>query len=131
MRKILANKRVATMSLAAVVIAIGLAGCRQSIDMMSEAPDAPDAVTMTSFANTGCPIMGGSQLDPTLTTEYLGMTIAFCCDGCPEDWEALSADQKAEKFAAVSQTVSSDDGISRHAHEDDSQAGHDHAGHSI
>jgi hypothetical protein len=42
--------------------------------------------------------MGGKPI-ADLTTQYDGETIGFCCEGCPEKWAALPAEEKAEKFA--------------------------------
>lgn len=80
-----------------------LVGCSDSAGPSTTAPPAvvdPVEVTSVSFANDRCPIMGGK---PTaeLTAEYQGKTIGFCCEGCPEEWAALSDQEKAEKFAKV------------------------------
>lgn len=66
------------------------------------AQGTPDAGTeqQVLFANTKCPIMGGKPT-PELTTTYEGKTIGFCCEGCPEKWAELSAEEKAAKFAKV------------------------------
>ena len=84
-------------------------GCSQPDETVSE-PTVTDPVeaTAVSFANTKCPIMGGKP-SAELIAEYQGKTIGFCCEGCPEKWAALSADEQEEKFAKV-----------------DAHAGHDH-----
>jgi YHS domain-containing protein len=36
--------------------------------------------------NKKCPVEGG-DVDPTVTTEYKGKTIGFCCDTCPPEFK--------------------------------------------
>ena len=99
-----------------LLMSAAIVGCSEPSDTASTPAIADPAVsesveaTTVAFANTKCPIMGGT---PTaeLTVDYDGKTIGFCCDGCPEKWAELSDDAKAEKFAKV-----------------DAHAGHDHAG---
>lgn len=57
------------------------------------------------FANDRCPILG-APIDPDKVTEnlirdYKGEKIAFCCAGCPEQWDKLSDSQKQAKLAKV------------------------------
>ena len=57
------------------------------------------------FANAKCPIMG-SKINPdnvtaNLVREYKGKKIAFCCDGCPQQWDKLSDEQKEAKLKAA------------------------------
>ena len=51
-----------------------------------------------AFANTKCPIMG-SPIDPAKVPEslarvYKGKKIAFCCAGCPAQWDKLTDAEK-------------------------------------
>lgn len=51
------------------------------------------------YANSlRCPIMGSpidiSKVDESLTRNYKGRKIAFCCAGCPSAWDKLTEDQK-------------------------------------
>ena len=107
-----------------LIVSTLVVGCNQSGESVSD-PNLTDPVeaTSVSFANTKCPIMGGKP-NTELSAEYDGKTIGFCCDGCPEKWAALDAEEKAEKFANVD----------AHAVRDraDGSAGsdHDHAGHA-
>jgi len=52
----------------------------------------------SAFANTRCPIMGGAidpaNVTPELTREYKGQKVAFCCGGCPSQWDKLSDQEK-------------------------------------
>lgn len=57
------------------------------------------------IANVKCPMMG-TKLDPakvpaSLTREFEGKKVGFCCPGCPEGWDKLSAEQKRQKLTAV------------------------------
>jgi len=49
------------------------------------AEDAPSTQPAKPI-NTICPIEHG-KVDPGITVEYKGKVIAFCCDGCPEQFQ--------------------------------------------
>ena len=120
--------------LASVAIAAVIAvGCNQSTEVttpsasdpsLPESP-SPAEVTTVNFANAKCPIMGGK---PTadLIAEYQGMTIGFCCEGCPEKWAELSEEQKAEKFAKV-HVADAGDSAEEHDHGEHDHGEHDHS----
>ena len=60
-----------------------------------------------AFANVTCPIMG-SRIDPAnvpnrLVRQYKGKKVAFCCGGCPAQWDKLS---DAERDAKLKQSPS-------------------------
>jgi hypothetical protein len=110
-------------SLAAISSLLLLAGCQPESEPAAEPTAAPDAeATPVTFANSECPIMGGEP-SPELTAQYKGQTIGFCCDGCPQKWAKLSAEEKAEKFAAVK----ADNPTASHA--DHEHGDHDHTDH--
>ena len=61
------------------------------------------ASSKIAVVNSTCPITGGS-LSPDgvverLTRDYKGQKIGFCCDGCPEAWDKLTAAQKDAELA--------------------------------
>ena len=61
------------------------------------------------FANNRCPIMG-SPINPTKVKENLirdfdGQKVAFCCAGCPAQWDKLTKSQKGYKLAKVKTPV--------------------------
>ncbi len=60
----------------------------------SESGSAP--VTVAVASNSLCPIMGHDVTDDGGRVEFDGETIGFCCSGCIEKWNALSAEDKAE-----------------------------------
>ena len=62
--------------------------------------------SVKSFANAKCPIMG-SIINPDKVAEdlirsYKSQKIAFCCAGCPADWDKLSDLEKDVKLTKVS-----------------------------
>lgn len=61
-------------------------------------PEPPGGV-----ANTKCPIMLSpvSNPPPDLTRRYKGLTIGFCCGGCPDAWDKLSDVERDQKLAAI------------------------------
>jgi hypothetical protein len=65
-------------------------------------PPKAAAAGKAGLVNTLCPITGGALppggVPERLTREYKGQKIGFCCDGCPESWDRLTA---AEKDAAL------------------------------
>lgn len=54
------------------------------------------------FINHRCPIMGTTidpaQVAPELTRVYKGHKVAFCCAGCPQQWDKLSDAERDEKL---------------------------------
>lgn len=62
------------------------------------------------FANNRCPIMG-SPINPNgvsknLIRDYKGQKVAFCCAGCPSEWDKLTDAQKQVKLAKVKPELS-------------------------
>ena len=58
-----------------------------------------------AFANTNCPIMGTpiqtASVPVSLVRSFNGQKVAFCCPGCPAQWDRLSPADKAAKLAAA------------------------------
>ena len=56
-----------------------------------------------TFVNAVCPLMGSpikpEKVTASLTREYKGQNVGFCCGGCPEAWDKLTDSQKEEKLA--------------------------------
>jgi RND family efflux transporter MFP subunit len=54
------------------------------------------------FINRRCPIMGTTidpaQVTPALTRDYKGHKVAFCCAGCPDQWDKLTDAERDEKL---------------------------------
>ncbi len=55
------------------------------------------------FANNLCPIMGSpinaEKVTQNLIRDYQGQKVAFCCAGCPAEWDKLTNAQKHAKLA--------------------------------
>ncbi len=51
--------------------------------------------------NAKCPMMPNCQKPLSVTTDYSGGKVGFCCKGCLSEWNGLSDAQKSERFAAV------------------------------
>ncbi len=90
-----------------------VAGCTDT-----DAPTASDSAQTDSppvtLANTHCPVSGGKAKD-TITVEWDGKTVGFCCAPCIADWEKLSDEEKAAKLA-------------EDANDDGAEEGHEHEG---
>ena len=74
-----------------------LANARKILEAIQKAATGASAAPV-GFANTKCPIMG-SPINPSKVTEgltrvYNGKKVAFCCGGCPGQWDKLSDAQK-------------------------------------
>lgn len=58
-----------------------------------------------AYANAKCPIMGNKinpeQVTGELTRTFQGEKVAFCCAGCPAQWDKLSEQQKQAKLEKV------------------------------
>ena len=56
-----------------------------------------------TFVNAVCPLMGSpikpEKVTASLTREYKGQKVGFCCGGCPEAWDKLTDAQKEAKLA--------------------------------
>ena len=95
-------------SLSLIGLALFLGGCEKAVDSETHEDGHADmtehhAVTEpTGVVNTTCPIMG-KQIDPadvpaTLTREWNGQTVGFCCAACPAAWDKLSDAEKKQKL---------------------------------
>lgn len=60
------------------------------------------------FANNRCPIMGSpintKRVTKSLTRDYKGQKVAFCCGGCPSVWDKLTDVEKESKLVAKTKT---------------------------
>jgi hypothetical protein len=70
---------------------------------MTAKATAPKAAA--GMVNTRCPMMG-SKIDPakvpaSLTREFNGRKVGFCCGGCPVAWDRLTDTQKQGKLDAL------------------------------
>lgn len=55
-----------------------------------------------AFTNTVCPIMGSkinaAKVPDSLVREYKGQKVAFCCGGCPDQWDKLTDAERDAKL---------------------------------
>jgi len=51
--------------------------------------------------NEYCPVMPEDPVDPTLTREFNGQKVSFCCKGCVPTWDAMSDAEKDTKLKAA------------------------------
>lgn len=82
-----------------VLLAIS-AGCTKPETADSKTNTEASNATLTSV-NTHCPMMG-EEIDPEVTVQWQGKTVAFCCAECIPDWNALSDEEKQAKLDAAS-----------------------------
>lgn len=78
----------------------------KAIDKLITVYNALGTQMKPQFANSlSCPIMGSpidmNTVDESLTREYGGRKVAFCCAGCPSAWDQLSDPQKQAKVPGV------------------------------
>ena len=78
-----------------------LANARKILEAVQKEAALANAAP-AGFANTKCPIMGSpinpSKVPEGLTRVYKGKKIAFCCGGCPGQWDKLTDAQKDAKL---------------------------------
>ncbi len=88
------------------VVAVMVVGCSGTSAKPVGAVTASSAVAAApKVVNTICPIEGGA-VDPntvpdSLTREFKGQKVGFCCAGCPAVWDKLSDAEKEAKLKAV------------------------------
>jgi hypothetical protein len=88
--------------LLACVLVAGLTACKQEKPAGSSA--SGDVAKTVACVNATCPIMG-NPIDPakvpvSLTRDFKGRKVGFCCGSCPPAWDKLTDEQKAAKLAA-------------------------------
>jgi len=61
-----------------------------------------------TFVNAVCPLMGSpikpEKVTASLTREYKGQKVGFCCAGWPEEWDKLTDAQKEAKLEKAKPT---------------------------
>ena len=81
------------------LLALLSVGCSHSTSTL-DTKSTEAAESAVTLANAVCPIMGGKAKD-TVTVEWNGKTVGFCCPDCIADWNGLSEEDKAAKLAAA------------------------------
>lgn len=85
------------LALGGMVVVLGVS-CREGGTV------SPTTTPAGKVVNVVCPIMG-TQIDPakvpdSLTREYKGQKVGFCCGACPAAWDKLSDAEKDAKLKA-------------------------------
>lgn len=80
-----------------------IAELTKAVEKLMAVYKALGAGARPKFANNLiCPIMGSSidmnVVEDSLTRDYKGRKVAFCCPGCPSAWDKLSDPQKQAKI---------------------------------
>lgn len=73
------------------VLVVGFGGCKDKsddapADPVEQAKQAAGSVAST-VSQTTCPIMG-KPIDKSVSVEYQGQKVYFCCQGCIEKFKA-------------------------------------------
>ena len=81
------------LALSALALAASFGGCNCADKDEENCVAAPAAGNKPGAAavNTVCPIQPADAADQTVTAEYKGKTIAFCCKGCVTKFNAMDA----------------------------------------
>lgn len=75
--------------------------------------------TPVALVNTVCPIQGG-PVDESVTAEWNGKQVGFCCPECIPTWNELSDEEKTVKLAeADSADAEHDDAEHDHMHNEE------------
>ena len=72
---------------------LGLSSCKQEPEATQSEDvvetDAKEAVVAAQETEqTTCPVMEGKPIDKTIFVEYQGKKVYFCCEPCPEKFNA-------------------------------------------
>ncbi len=83
-----------------------LAELTKALDKLMKVYKAMGTQVKPQFANSlRCPIMGSpidiNMVDDSLTRDYNGRKVAFCCAGCPSAWDKLSNSEKQSKVPGL------------------------------
>ncbi len=82
-----------------------LAELNKAVNMLVTIHAALGKHVKPQFVNSRCPIMGSpidrDKVDASLTRDYNGQKIAFCCGGCPSAWDKLTDAQKQAKLSGA------------------------------
>ena len=76
------------LALSALTLAASLAGCKATEEQCVAAPAAGNHPGKVAV-NTVCPVMPTDAADETVTVDYKGKKIAFCCAGCVKKFNAM------------------------------------------
>ena len=90
--------------LLACVLVVGLTACSEKDNKTpAESSAGGDSAQSVACVNGTCPMMG-SKIDPakvpvSLTRDFYGQKVGFCCGDCLPAWDKLTDNEKAAKLA--------------------------------
>jgi hypothetical protein len=87
------KNRFALVAVAGTVALLTLVGCNQNQKQSAAASDKS-----ATLVNTTCPYTGG-PVKSTVTSEYKGQMVGFCCPGCQGRWAKASDAEKDAMLA--------------------------------
>lgn len=73
-------------------------GCKGNKENCKPASATASAASM-GLMNSKCPLMPEHAADKTVTADYKGGKVGFCCKGCVGKWSAMSDAQKDAALA--------------------------------
>lgn len=83
----------------ACVLVVGLTACKD------EPKTSGDSAKTVACVNGTCPIMDiaidQAKVPFSLTRDFNGQKVGFCCGDCPPAWDKLTDEQKTAKLAAA------------------------------
>jgi hypothetical protein len=59
------------------------------------------AMASTKAVNTMCVVNPHDEVDPSVTADYKGQKVGFCCSKCKAKWDKMSDADKAAMFKAA------------------------------
>lgn len=80
-------------------LGLSLGACQQAPKADAAPGGQQAAVAAGTPVNAYCPIFDDNKVNPNLTAEWQGKTVAFCCAGCRAKWAKLSDQRKTEELA--------------------------------
>jgi hypothetical protein len=82
-----------------------IGGCACCGDCDAEKTKGEEHASIVKVVNDICPIgkdpIDSSAVDASLTRQWHGKSIGFCCDGCPQMWDDMSEADREKSLAAV------------------------------
>jgi hypothetical protein len=96
---------------------IALSELQKAQTLLEAVKKAVSQKVQPTIVNSKCPIMGGTinpdKISDSLVRDFKGQKVAFCCGGCPGQWDKLS---DAEKEAKLSKVVTEKPSSQKHDH---------------
>lgn len=87
-------------------------------EMLALVKDGIGKYVKPRFANIRCPIMGSpvnpDKVDGNLIRDYKGEKLAFCCGGCPGQWDKLTDAEKDARLAKVKPESTENHSVHKH-----------------